>query len=53
MAGDDLLEGVQQQVLPLGVGLDLRQDEGKILLQIARAHASCRNIYIGTETDFN
>ena len=28
MAGDDLLEGVQEEILPFGVLGDLREDEG-------------------------
>ena len=41
MASDDLLEGVEEKVLPLGVLVDLRENEGKIALEISSTHAPC------------
>ena len=38
MAGDDLLEGVQEEILPLGVLVDLREDEGEVALEVSSAH---------------
>ena len=41
MAGDDLFERVEQQVLSLGIGVDLGENEGEILCQVARTNATC------------
>ena len=38
MAGDDLLEGVQEEILPFGVLVDLREDEGEVALEVSSAH---------------
>ena len=38
MASDDLLEGVEEEILPLGVLVNLREDEGKIALEISSTH---------------
>lgn len=35
MTSDDLLQRVEEQVLSLGVGLDLRENEGQVLLQVS------------------
>ena len=32
VTSDDLFERVQEEVLTFGIGLDLRQDEGEVLL---------------------
>ena len=42
VTGDDLLEGVEQEILPLWVRLDLRQDEWKVLLQVASTDTPCK-----------
>ena len=44
VTSDDLLQRVEQQILPLGVGLDLRQNEGEILLQVAGTDTTCIHI---------
>ena len=36
LSTDHLLEGVEQQVLPLGLSLDLVEDEGQVLGQVAQ-----------------
>ena len=41
VAGDDLLEGVKEEVLPLGVGLDLREDEGEVAMEVAGTYTTC------------
>ena len=38
VAGDDLLEGVQEEILPFGVLVDLREDEGEVALEVSSAH---------------
>jgi len=35
LVGDDLLEGVEEEVLALGVGVDLVEDEGDVLGEVA------------------
>lgn len=41
VTGDDLLEGVKEEVLSLWIGLNLREDERKVLLKVASTHTSC------------
>ena len=41
VAGDDLLEGVQEEVLPLRVGLNLGEDEGKISMEVTGTYTAC------------
>ena len=41
VTGNDLLEGVKQQVLALGIGLDLRQHKRQVHLKVAGTHTTC------------
>ena len=45
MASDDLLEGVKEKILPLGVLVDLRENEGKVALEIPSTHTPCKKEY--------
>ena len=40
MAGDDFFERVEEEVLSPRVGFDLRENEGKVLVQIASTYTA-------------
>lgn len=42
MTSDDFLQGVEKKVLSLWVALDLGENEGEVLLQIASTDAACK-----------
>lgn len=43
VTGDNLLERVQKQVLPLGIRLYLRQNERQVILQVTSTDAPCKH----------
>ena len=46
MTSDDFLQRVEKKVLSLRVSLDLGENEGKVLLQIASTDTACKARHI-------